>query len=230
MSTENKTMSFWEKVSRLQYEVTVSKNRQMPVSKNRDGTAARVSKYRDKEDIIAAVKDPLNKYGLLLYTESCVVEMGGRLFIKSTATVTDGENRLQSSGFAELADERLTGAKLTGAATTYAERYALCGLLLVCDHTPNLENNPSNEDDPPSGGGSPLKTLDDMALEYDKGVLMPLYDKFIVSGRPLAHEEKKVLYTLYKKYIPDYNTDKDKINTNTVFERLDSVFEFGKPL
>ena len=46
-------------------------------------------KYRSCEDIVEAVKPLLNNNGLILTMSDEVVEVGGRVYIKATATVTD---------------------------------------------------------------------------------------------------------------------------------------------
>ena len=45
--------------------------------------------YRSAEDILEAVKPLLNKYDCFLTVSDEIVEVGGRVYVKATATVTE---------------------------------------------------------------------------------------------------------------------------------------------
>ena len=57
-------------------------------------------KYRSCEDILEAVKPLLVQYSLLLTIEDDIVQVGDRIYVKATATIRCGENKLQSVAFA----------------------------------------------------------------------------------------------------------------------------------
>lgn len=87
--------------------------------------------FRSAEDIIEAVKKIINPAGIALVITDDIVEVGGRVYIKSTATI--GEH--SATGWARE-DESLKGmssAQVTGSASSYARKYALNGLLAIDD-------------------------------------------------------------------------------------------------
>ena len=97
--------------------------------------------YRSAEDILENVKPLLKEQHLAVTLSDEIVEVGGRLFLKATATLwgEDGTNN-ETFGWAEL-DQHLTksGGKsmsneqCTGSASSYARKYALCGLFAIDD-------------------------------------------------------------------------------------------------
>ena len=90
--------------------------------------------YRSCEDILEAVKPLLN--GLVLTITDDVTEVGGRIYVKATATVTDGAESITATAFAREAETRkgMDESQITGSASSYARKYALNGLLLIDDN------------------------------------------------------------------------------------------------
>ena len=109
-------------------------------------------KYRSCEDILEAVKPLLVDNGLLLTVEDDVVMVGDRIYIKAIATIRCGENSLQSVAFAreELEKKGLDSSQITGAASSYARKYALNGLFCIDDNkdsdTTNVGKKPEKKD------------------------------------------------------------------------------------
>ena len=92
--------------------------------------------YRKVEDITEAVKPLLKDSGLALLMSDEVVAIGAALFVKATATLTDGEHSVSSVGFAKHANMKkgMDESQLTGSCSSYARKYALGGLLLLDDN------------------------------------------------------------------------------------------------
>ena len=92
-------------------------------------------KYRSCEDILEAVKPLLLEQGLQLTIADEPVEVGGRIYIKATATVTDGSETATVSGYAREAETKkgMDESQITGTASSYARKYALNGLFLIDD-------------------------------------------------------------------------------------------------
>jgi len=90
-------------------------------------------KYRSCEDILEGLKLVLN--GLVVTVEDDVQMVGDRVYIKSTATLTDGENSIANSAFAResLIKKGMDDSQITGTASSYARKYALNGLFLIDD-------------------------------------------------------------------------------------------------
>ena len=90
--------------------------------------------YRSCEDILEAVKPLLD--GLVLTITDEVTEVGGRIYVKATARLTDGKDAMTATAFAREAESRkgMDDSQITGSASSYARKYALNGLLLIDDN------------------------------------------------------------------------------------------------
>lgn len=93
--------------------------------------------YRSCEDILEAVKPLLHASGLLLILSDEILETGGRIHVKSTASLRhhDGSS-IECHGYAcEPADKKgMDSSQITGAASSYSRKYALNGLFLIDDN------------------------------------------------------------------------------------------------
>lgn len=96
-------------------------------------------KYRKAEDILEALKEELKKDS---YSKNCSVRtpirievIGGRVFVVCDAVLMVGKDCIEASGFAELDTTKkgMDQAQLTGAATSYAKKYALGNLFAIDD-------------------------------------------------------------------------------------------------
>lgn len=91
--------------------------------------------YRSCEDILEAVKPLLHASGLALTLSDEVVAVGDRIYVKATAAVTDGTDSREALGHAcEPAQKKgMDSSQITGAASSYARKYALNGLFCIDD-------------------------------------------------------------------------------------------------
>ena len=93
--------------------------------------------YRSCEDIMEAVKPLLLETGCTLVVSDEVVLVGERYYVKATATLTapGGEQWCNTAYAREAADKKgMDAAQVTGAASSYARKYALSGLLCLDDN------------------------------------------------------------------------------------------------
>ena len=93
--------------------------------------------YRSAEDILEAVKPLLNKYNWFLTVSDDIVEVGGRVYVKATATVHEShsDSIAVTTAFAREAEVKkgMDDAQITGSASSYARKYALNGLFAIDD-------------------------------------------------------------------------------------------------
>lgn len=94
-------------------------------------------KYRSCEDIVEAVK-PINKsHDILLTLSDTVKEVGGRVYIEAMATITslaDGSSISVTASAREAEKKKgMDDSQITGAASSYARKYALNGLYAIDD-------------------------------------------------------------------------------------------------
>lgn len=89
--------------------------------------------YRNQEDILEAVKPLLGDLVLTVTDE--IVEVGGRVYVKATSTITDGENELSNTAFARESESKkgMDDSMCTGTASSYSRKYSLNGLFLIDD-------------------------------------------------------------------------------------------------
>lgn len=98
-------------------------------------------KYRSCEDIVEGVKSHLPS-GCYLSLSDDLLSLNDRVFIKATATLYNDEGSVSVTGCAEVQREKkgMDSAQITGAASSYARKYALNGLLLI-DDTKDADSN-----------------------------------------------------------------------------------------
>ena len=93
-------------------------------------------KYRSAEDILTAVKPLLHKYGCQMTIKDDVIAVNDRIYIKATVTLTDADGNTETTTAFAREDETkkgMDGSQVTGAASSYARKYALNGLFLIDD-------------------------------------------------------------------------------------------------
>lgn len=102
--------------------------------------------YRNAEDILEAVKPLLSKYNATMYITDEVVEVGGRIYVKATVTLSDGKETITASAYAREPETRkgMDDSQITGATSSYARKYALNGLFAI-DDTKDADTNEARE-------------------------------------------------------------------------------------
>ena len=109
-------------------------------------------KYRTVSKILKNLKPLLKEYNALLTMSDEVVEVGGRIYVKATAVLEDleGEGGIGVSAYAreQLERKKSDDSQLTGAASTYARKYALGALFLIDDEEEEDPDSYEDFDDP----------------------------------------------------------------------------------
>lgn len=101
-------------------------------------------KYRNAESIFEAVKPFLEKERCCLIMADSIENIGGKNYVKATATLydSDEEAQISASAYAREADSKkgMDDSQVTGATSSYARKYALNGLFLL-DDTKDTDTN-----------------------------------------------------------------------------------------
>ena len=108
---------------------------QIQVSKDRYNNFGNYN-YRSAEDILEAARPLCIEQGLMLKVFDDIVEVGGRVYVKSTALVKDDQgNSEETTAFAREPEARkgMDASQITGMASSYARKYALGGLFCLDD-------------------------------------------------------------------------------------------------
>lgn len=121
-------MNIREKLAKVQTVLKAPKNQY-----NAFGKYA----YRSCEDILEAAKPLCVENGLVLNLSDDVIAVSNRIYVKATASVTDAESGeiVQATGFAREPESKkgTDESQITGAASSYARKYALNGLFCIDD-------------------------------------------------------------------------------------------------
>lgn len=92
-------------------------------------------KYRSAEDILEAVKPLLKDNGCFLTISDDIVMVGSRIYVKATITLSKNGETIQTTAFARESESKsgMDASQITGAASSYARKYALNGLFCIDD-------------------------------------------------------------------------------------------------
>ena len=101
--------------------------------------------YRNAEQIFEAVKPLLEEHKCVLTLSDDIALIGDRFYVKATATITNSQGQsVSASALAREAQDKkgMDEAQVTGAASSYARKYALGGLFLIDDgQDPDSQDN-----------------------------------------------------------------------------------------
>lgn len=91
--------------------------------------------FRNCEDILESLKPLLKQHEVNLFITDSVEMVGDRFYVVATATITDGESIHEVKGWAREPDIKKGSdpSQITGAASSYARKYALNGMFLIDD-------------------------------------------------------------------------------------------------
>jgi len=93
-------------------------------------------KYRSCEDIVEAVKPLLHEHDLALIISDEIISVSDRVYVKATVSLTDGEKVIytaSASAREALIKKGMDESQITGAASSYARKYALNALFAIDD-------------------------------------------------------------------------------------------------
>lgn len=131
----NNKLTLAEKLSAIQTKLKAPKNLYNSFGKY---------SYRNAEGIQEALKPLLADYCVYVTLSDEVLEVGGRVYVKATATIATASGGSESfapeqisvTAYAREADVKkgMDDAQITGAASSYARKYALNGLFLLDDN------------------------------------------------------------------------------------------------
>jgi hypothetical protein len=113
--------------------------------------------YRSAEGILESLKPLLKEQNCYLTISDRVEERGSRYYVVATATLYNADGA-SVSATAEAREEEtkkgMDAAQITGSASSYARKYALCGLFAIDD---GVDPDMTNRED------APMVTQEDLA-------------------------------------------------------------------
>lgn len=101
--------------------------------------------YRSCEDILGALKPYLSEQKVAVTLSDEIVMIGDRYYVQATATLCSAEDRndrVSVTAYAREAEDKkgMDASQVTGAASSYARKYALNGLFAI-DDTKDADSN-----------------------------------------------------------------------------------------
>lgn len=105
-------------------------------------------KYRSCEDILEAAKPILRELACTITLNDDIIQVGDRYYLKATVTLRNSEGETEQTTAWAREEETKKGtdaSQITGAASSYARKYALCGLFAIDDgkDADSLNNSPA---------------------------------------------------------------------------------------
>lgn len=163
--------------------------------------------YRSAEDILEAVK-PLNaEQGLLLTITDEIKEVGGRIYVVATATVSDGTDELKVSAFAREPESKkgMDESQITGATSSYARKYALNGLYAIDDNKDaDTNEHKQQQDNAPKKQQSQKQQQQKQQQQQEQGFtekeLHELVEKYVRNIEALGVDRAKLIEFVCNKH------------------------------
>jgi hypothetical protein len=120
--------------------------------------------YRSLEDVAEAIKPLEDKYNVAVTLSDEIVEVGGRIYVKATATLHHCESgeSISVSAYARESESKkgMDDAQITGSASSYARKYALNGLFMIDDtKDPDATNTHGKEAPAPAPASDIAKKI-----------------------------------------------------------------------
>lgn len=115
-----------QKLNKIQVELNAPKNLYNSFGKYN---------YRNLEGIFIGLKPLLKDTGCVVTISDDIIEVGGRIYIKATASITDGKDTISNTAYAREDDSKkgMDMSQLTGSCSSYARKYAANGLFAIDD-------------------------------------------------------------------------------------------------
>lgn len=153
--------------------------------------------YRNCEDILEAVKPICAQIKAFVILGDNIIEVGGRIYVQAIATFADLESDTTITTAAYAREEEtkkgMDASQVTGAASSYARKYALNGLFAIDD---TKDSDTTNKGDAPAR--KPAKSISDGMIVKPELVDKPPWEEQAVDKTPRerAAEARKHIETL----------------------------------
>lgn len=180
--------------------------------------------YRSASDILEALKPLLKATGCFVTLTDEIVSIGDRYYVQATATITNANGeKVSTTALAREAEVKKGNddAQITGACSSYARKYALCGLFAIDDSKADPDNDDNRErgtDKNPSRRPATPKAEASPATQAK-----PL----IQDGNPLW--EKAIAYCVTKGIRAEQLRSMYEINDRDI-AKMQEIIDFQKDL
>ena len=157
--------------------------------------------YRSAEDILEALKPILQEHDAVLILQDGIVQIGDRYYVEATATLYAVGETIGTTAYAREDDSKkgMDGSQVTGAASSYARKYALNGLFMIDDnkdpdtdeyHNQNNQGSskqkPADQKEPPAEKSVKSNTSKTITGAQAKAIRTELKNMAEATGSPAA--------------------------------------------
>ena len=184
--------------------------------------------FRSCEDITEAVKPLLEREGLLLQMSDTIEQIGDRYYVKATASVTDVDEggKVEVNAYAREQENKkgMDMAQITGAASSYARKYALNGLFAIDDNKDPDNTNKHGEDEKNGDNKNKKNGKKDKKLVTDK--TMAKIDEWIDTAHQQAsnYSRSQIKSKIYKDFAKEKGWEKFFISEKSTTEKMAQQF------
>ena len=166
--------------------------------------------YRNCEDILRAVKPLLADFGYHLILSDNIKEIGGRVYVEAVVTIWHDEKVIaQTSAFAReaLIKKGMDESQITGAASSYARKYALNGLFAIdnTDDADAMDNRNHEIVDPIKHAAQEALTAaiarnEDSIDAVKTGIATEDYDLAFEAWHEVTNDDKSAMWVAPSKF------------------------------
>ena len=218
-----------EKKEKTIYEKLLAVQNELKAPKDKKNTFGGYN-FRSCEGILEAVKPLLQAQGLMLTIKDEVVNIGDRYYVKATALLDDissnGEIAVTALAREEEAKKGMDASQITGAASSYARKYALNGLFLI-DDTKDADTDEFHRTTQENGQKTNVATQPNQPPAKKIALTQKIVDeklKFI-----LEQTDKETVKNIYLSLSKMYEINKDTALGGILFKATENkVLELTK--
>ena len=165
--------------------------------------------YRNCEDILEAVKPLLGECKMRITDD--IIAVGDRVYVKATVLFEDSESQYSVSGFAREPQTKkgFDESQLTGAASSYARKYALNGLFLIDDTKDADSHDNTKQETNRSEFGKPDR--DDLMKELNTVLAKAVSDMILSPDKQAETIKAAESHDDLNKYVNQVEAKLDKI-------------------
>jgi len=131
-----------------------------------------------------------------------IKEIGGRVYVVATATVSDGTDELKVSAFAREPENKkgMDESQITGATSSYARKYALNGLYAIDDNKDADTNEHKQQQDNAPKKQQAQKQQQQQEKGFTEKELHELVEKYVRNIEALGVDRAKLIEFVCNKH------------------------------
>lgn len=170
--------------------------------------------YRTVEDIMESLKPLLIDTKTYIILSDELVEMGGQVYVKATASLYGEDDVLvqSASAFAKegIPKGAMSASQNTGSASTYARKYALNGLLAL-DDTKDDDSRDNSKDNRPTASKATADDFTNVWNEFSSICSQFEVDANAFLGSQIDLTDKKLAHNTMIKWLKSGQQFQDQL-------------------